>query len=122
VFAMGGALPPIQVGLVAALGMTLGEMTGYLAGYGGGVVIENRRRYEQIRGYMQRYGLATIIVLAIIPNPFFDVAGVVAGALKMPVWKFMLACFVGKAIKAIAFAYAGAGSAPFIANFFHRRF
>ena len=122
VFAVGGALPPIQVGLVAALGMTLGELTGYLAGYGGGVVIENRQRYEQIRRYMGKYGLGTIIVLAAIPNPFFDVAGLAAGALKMPLWKFLLACFVGKAIKAVAFAYAGAGSAPFIADLFRRWF
>ena len=55
-------------------------------------------------------GLIPILVLAIIPNPFFDLAGIAAGTLKMPVWQFLLACLVGKTIKMVAFAYAGAGS------------
>ena len=37
VFAVGGALNPIVIGVVAGLGAALGEMTGYLAGVGGRV-------------------------------------------------------------------------------------
>lgn len=110
VFALGATLPPLQVGLVSGLGGALGEMTGYLAGYAGSAVIEDREKYERIHEYMAKYGVIPIIVLAIIPNPFFDLAGIAAGTLKMPVWRFLVACFVGKSIKMIAFAYAGAGS------------
>ena len=122
VFAVGGALPPFQVGLVAGVGMALGEMTGYLAGYAGSAVIENRARYEQIKRYMEKYGLLTIFFLSVIPNPLMDLAGISAGALEMPVWKFLLACFVGKIIKNVAVAYLGAGALPAFSDFFRRWF
>jgi membrane protein YqaA with SNARE-associated domain len=110
VVALGATLPPLQVGLVAGLGGALGELTGYMAGYAGSAVVEDREKYERIHEYMRKYGVIPILVLAIIPNPFFDLAGIAAGTLKMPIWQFLVACFIGKAIKMIAFAYAGAGS------------
>ena len=50
------------------------------------------------------------MALALIPNPLFDVAGAAAGALKMPVLEFLLWAFIGKTIKMLLFAYAGATS------------
>jgi len=120
VFAFGASLPPIEVGLVAGAGMAVGELTGYLAGFGGAAVIENRRRYEQVKAYMAKYGLLTIFVLSLIPNPLMDLAGIAAGALKMPVWHFELACFAGKTVKCIAFAYLGAGVVAILPPFFSR--
>jgi membrane protein YqaA with SNARE-associated domain len=114
VFAAGSALPPWQVGIVAGLGGAVGELTGYLAGYGGSMVIENRERYEHIKRHMQRYGLFTILVLSVIPNPFFDLAGIAAGALRLPLWQFLAVAAVGKTIKALVVAYAGAGSMSFL--------
>ena len=52
----------------------------------------------------------TILVLSAIPNPFFDLAGAAAGALKMPLPKFLLWCWIGETIKMLIFAYAGASS------------
>ena len=43
VFAGGGVLNPLLVGLVAGVGEPLGELTGYLAGYGGSAVIDRLR-------------------------------------------------------------------------------
>ena len=48
---------------------------------------------------MEKYGDITILVLAFIPNPLFDLAGMVAGILKMPVWKFLIYCVIGKILK-----------------------
>ncbi len=56
---------------------------------------------------MEKYGDITILVLAFIPNPLFDLAGISAGILKMPVWKFLLFCVIGKILKMMMFAYAG---------------
>jgi membrane protein DedA with SNARE-associated domain len=117
VFAVGGIFPPWQVGLVAGIGMALGELTGYLAGYAGSAVIENRARYEQIKRYMAKYGLLTIFVLSVIPNPVMDLAGIAAGALKMPVWQFLLACAAGKIVKNLGVAYLGAGALPALSGF-----
>jgi len=56
-------------------------------------------------------------VLALIPNPFFDLAGMAAGMLKMPLPKFLIACLLGKIIKMWIFAYAGAYSINWLFNF-----
>jgi membrane protein DedA with SNARE-associated domain len=107
VFAGGGVLNPILVGLVAGLGEPLGELTGYLAGYGGSAVVEDSKRYEQIKRYMESHGMLTIFVLSAVPNPLFDLAGIVAGMSHMPLYRFLLPCWAGKTIKALAIAYLG---------------
>ena len=45
---------------------------------------------------MCRFGDATVFVMAAIPNPLFDVAGMAAGSLRFPLWRFLLAAFLGK--------------------------
>ena len=108
VFGMGGVLNPLLVGLVAGVGEALGELTGYLAGYGGRAVIEDWQMYDRLERWMERNGSATILALSAIPNPFFDLAGIAAGALRFPLWRFLLSCWVGKTIKTIFFAFIGA--------------
>jgi membrane protein YqaA with SNARE-associated domain len=107
VFAVGGALNPLLVGIVAGLGATLGELTGYLAGVGGRYAIEKRRLYIRIERWMRKGGPLVIFLLALIPNPAFDVGGIVAGALKMPVWQFVLAAWAGKSIRFTLLALSG---------------
>jgi membrane protein YqaA with SNARE-associated domain len=104
---MGAVLNPYLVGLSAGAGDTLGELTGYLAGYSGRAVIEDSTRYERIHGWTSRYGLWVILVLSIIPNPLFDLAGIAAGALKIPLPRFLLVCWCGKTIKTVLFALGG---------------
>lgn len=108
VFGMGGVLNPLFVGLVAGVGETLGELTGYLAGYGGRAVVEDWEMYDRLERWMRRNGSATIFILSAIPNPVFDLAGIAAGSLRFPLERFLLSCWVGKTIKTIAFAFVGA--------------
>jgi len=108
VFGMGGVLNPFLVGLAAGMGDALGELTGYMAGYGGRAVVEDREMYERLESWMRRNGAATIFVLSAVPNPIFDLAGIAAGVLRFPLERFLLSCWVGKTIKATAFALAGA--------------
>jgi membrane protein YqaA with SNARE-associated domain len=120
-FVAGRILNPWLVGLVSAAGMSIGELSGYLAGYGGTAIVEakNRERHERLEVWMRRHGFLTIVVLAAIPNPLFDLAGVAAGMLRFPLWYFVLACFLGKLIKGIAFAFAGAGSLTWLEKLLH---
>jgi membrane protein YqaA with SNARE-associated domain len=104
---MGSVLNPVAVGLCAGAGEALGELTGYLAGFSGRAVIEDQKRYKQLVGWTQRYGLWVILVLSIIPNPLFDLAGIAAGALKIPVRRFLVTCWIGKTIKTVLFAFGG---------------
>lgn len=108
-FIGGGILNPLWVGVVAAFGASIGELTGYLAGSAGQIVIEKDRRLKKIEGWMQKYGIGVLFILAVIPNPVFDLAGIVAGATKIPVWKYLIVVFFGKLVKFLGFAYLGAG-------------
>jgi uncharacterized membrane protein YdjX (TVP38/TMEM64 family) len=118
IFAMGGVLNPLGVALAAGVGGSLGELTGYLAGYGGQAAVENTKIYNRILPWVQKYGAWVILVLAAFPNPFFDMAGIAAGIAKIPLWQFMLACWVGQTIKMTMFAFAGAYSIDWIASFY----
>ncbi len=104
---MGGVFNPWIVGLVGGLGQALGEMTGYMAGYSGQTWIDNNPTYRRLALWMQRYGVATIFLLALVPNPIFDIGGMIAGALRLPVWQFLVSCAAGKIIKNVLFALAG---------------
>ena len=104
---LGGVLNPWLVGLVGGVGQALGELSGYMAGYSGHQLVGNKRIYERLTGWMRRYGVLTVFVLAAIPNPVFDVGGLAAGALRFPLWKFLASCAAGKIVKNIAFAMLG---------------
>lgn len=117
VFAMGSALSPLAVGLAAGIGEALGELTGYAAGFGGRAVIDEGRTYRRLVAWMQRAGGPTVFVLSLIPNPFFDLAGLAAGTLRYPVWRFLLFCWLGKTIKTILVAWAGSRSVSFLEPF-----
>jgi uncharacterized membrane protein YdjX (TVP38/TMEM64 family) len=107
VFAMGAVFPPVGVALAAGSGAALGEISGYLAGFSGQAALERADVYQRLTGWMQRNGSLTVLVLSAVPNPFFDLAGLAAGALKMPVLRFLLACWVGETLKMLVLAYLG---------------
>ena len=108
VFAAGGVLDPVAVGVVAGLGAALGELTGYFVGLSGQTVFEERPLYWRIEGWMRKSGTLAIFVLAVVPNPIFDVGGLIAGVLRMPVWRFILGAWLGKSLRFVILAYAGA--------------
>ena len=110
VYAMGGIFNPLGVALAAGTGGALGELSGYLAGFSGQAVIEENAMYERFQPWVHKYGPWAILVLAAIPNPFFDTAGIIAGISKMPMVHFLLACWGGQLIKMGMFAFAGAFS------------
>ena len=107
VFTMGAILNPLAVAIVAGAGAALGEISGYLVGFSSQGLVERSAWYLRIESGLKRYGGWAVFLLAAIPNPLFDLAGAVAGTLKMPVWKFLLFAWLGETIKMIAFAYAG---------------
>lgn len=110
VFAFGGVLNPVAVALAAAAGAALGELTGYLAGTSGRGIAAQTPVYARLEALTQKYGGWTIAALAFIPNPFFDIAGASAGVLRMPVREFLFWTFLGKTLKMLVIAYAGAAS------------
>jgi len=112
VYVGGSIWNPVLLGLVAGLGDAMGEATAYLAGYAGQGLIEDMSLYKRFEHWMQRRGFLTILVFSAVPNPFFDLAGVAAGASRFPGKRFFLAAWIGKTIKDLAIALAGYYSLP----------
>ena len=79
------------------MGAAIGETTGYLAGYSGRGIVEKVKLYDRLVGWLKRWGVFAIFVLSVVPF-FFDLAGIAAGALRFPYWKFFLACWLGRTV------------------------
>ncbi len=106
-FIGGSIYNPILVGLVVAFGATIGELTGFMAGIGGRVAITDHRHFKRVEHWMTKSGFLTLLVLAAIPNPLFDLAGIFAGATNYNIKKFLIATFIGKAVKFLTVALLG---------------
>src|SRR3972149_4333299 len=117
VVAFAGSAVPFALGWVSQddletlgyPGIFLAESTAYLMGVIGRGLAEERqaplkgrlgrwmhRSARRIDWLMARYGFATLLLLSAIPNPFFEFAGITAGAVRMNFWRFLLAVGVGK--------------------------
>lgn len=116
VVAMGVALDPWLLGIVAGLGSAIGELSGYVAGASGRALVPEHQRaqVERLRELTGRYGPALLAVLAALPIPLFDFAGIVAGMIRMPIPSFLAAVTIGKSIKYIILILAGAGPIFFL--------
>src|SRR5512135_364795 len=60
---LGTVFNPLLVALSAGAGAAIGELSGYLAGFGGRGVIENRKWYDRVVKWMSKYGDITILVM-----------------------------------------------------------
>ena len=96
----------IALSLVGAIGSTLGETTGYLAGYGGQSFVQKAKHYDRVQRIVMRRGALALFVLAALPTPLFDIAGIASGSLGYPIKRFLFWVFLGKIIKFISVAYA----------------
>jgi uncharacterized membrane protein YdjX (TVP38/TMEM64 family) len=106
----------IWVGLVAGLGEAIGEFSGYAAGYGGRLFVQERPIYARIHAWMEKRGFITMFLMSTIPNPLFDIAGLAAGAVQMPLRSFFIAVLSGKVLKNTWIAAAGALGIGLFAN------
>ena len=91
--------------ILGGLGATIGELTGYMAGYGGQSFIQKIRYYDRIHRIVVSHGAIALFALAAIPNPVFDIAGVASGSLGYPLRRFLLWVLLGKLVKFTAIAY-----------------
>jgi len=102
-----GIYNPALIALAAAVGGSIGEMSGYFAGAVGKKIIfaDYPEAYEKVSRWVDKYGVFAITVLAFQPVFPFDIAGMVAGATKMPAHRFWIACFLGKFPKYLLTCY-----------------
>jgi membrane protein YqaA with SNARE-associated domain len=99
-------LIPWLVALIASAAETAGELVGYFLGYSGRGLVTRRALYCRLERWMHRRGWMLLLGVAAVPNPFFDVLGIVAGASRYPLPVFLGVVMVGKLIKFLALVYA----------------
>jgi len=106
-------LGPVFVGAAAGLGETIGALTIYMTGYGGGAAIASTKHakvraiYSRILGWMQRRGALVLFIFSAVVNPFFYPIAFTAGATHYSLKKYIIICLIGKTIKGITVAAAG---------------
>jgi uncharacterized membrane protein YdjX (TVP38/TMEM64 family) len=104
---MGGVLSlPWLVGIVGGIGAGIGEMTAYVAGRSSRQLLAKSNVYTRIEKWVTRWGWIAVFILSIFPF-VFDVVGIIAGAMRMPWWKFCLACWAGRTVSYVTVAYLG---------------
>ncbi len=113
-FALGAVLHPFWVAMAAAAGATLGELSGYVLGLSGQAFVEDYRIYRRLKTLMERYGPWVILATALLPLPLFDFVGILAGATRWPLWRFLFWVFLGKAIKMLVVTYFGGLLLPWL--------
>ncbi len=121
IFTLGGILQyPFLVGIAAGLGEALGAFSFYLGGRGGHSFLENKnlKGYSRVKSWMTKRGSLTLFLASAIPNPVFSLIGATAGAVRLPPWKYYLACAAGKIIKGTYVAYLGAWGLGYILKWF----
>ena len=114
VFALGGVMKfPVFVGIAAGLGETLGALTIYMTGYGGGTPVmysshgKIQAIYSRMILWMEHRGPLILFALSAVLNPFFYPAALAAGALRFGIKRYFIICWAGKTIKGLTVAYAG---------------
>lgn len=106
----GGLLyPAILVALAASLGASLGDMVGFFLGISGkALFIKNHHKwYMLLQGVFKKYGGFIVFIVALIPNPFFDVIGILAGVFSFSFYRFFIPLFLGRLIRNLLLAHFG---------------
>jgi membrane protein DedA with SNARE-associated domain len=108
-----GALAPLWVGLISALGASLGQLLTFLVGYGGSrlyhkftVKIDNRH-YNRALGWAQRHGSWAVFAMSALFNPVHLPMTLAIAALRYPPLKFFVFSLLGNLVKSLFIAYCG---------------
>lgn len=110
-FLAGGSYQPLAVGVVAGVGGAVGELAGYFAGKSGRPVLSPRNQERITSSRIASVSLSRsflpLFLLAIVPNPLFDIVSVFAGAIQLPFLRYFVPVLIGKVFRHVAIAYAG---------------
>lgn len=116
--ALGSIFNPFFIAIAGSTGGTFGETTGYVLGYSGRHLAVGNRNYLRIEGWMKKWGIWAIILFAFVPVLPADLAGLTSGALRFPLWKFWIACWIGKTAKYLLIIMASVWGWQTIVHFF----
>ena len=91
-------LSPLWVVFAGAIGASLGELTGYMVGAEGHMIIKRFHKVIRFTRF-RKHPFLWVMAFAFIPVPVFDIAGIIAGSIQMNPVKFLTASILGKFAK-----------------------
>lgn len=108
-----GVLAPILVGLLSALGASLGQLITFLIGYGGRGLSKKvaakfgGRFYDRAMDWSKRHGSLAVFLMSAVFNPLHLPMTIAIATLRYPPHKFFFFCFLGSAVKGLFIAFCG---------------
>jgi len=108
-----GILAPVWVGMLSALGASLGQLLTFMVGYSGSrlyhkftVNIDNKH-YNRAIGWAQRHGSWAVFVMSAVFNPVHLPMTIAIAALRYPPRKYFLFSLLGNLVKSLFIAFCG---------------
>lgn len=101
---------PLPLGIAAGLGGTLGSLTAYIVGAQARPAFQRRRFYDPTCRLMHRFGYIILFAATLPPISPGDFGGILAGATRYPLRKYLVAVGVASVIKMVAMTYGAAVS------------
>lgn len=86
---------PFLLGSFAGWGGAIGEVATYFLGLGVGEAVDDRSRKSGVSRWIDKYGLAAILLVAASPLPDTSII-LLAGSARFPVWKLLIVEGIGK--------------------------
>ncbi|RLN24549.1 vacuole membrane protein KMS1 [Panicum miliaceum] len=97
-----GELPPYFISRAARLSgsksKAVKELDAATSKEDGRVASTVNRTKRWLLSHSQHLNFFSILILASVPNPLFDLAGIMCGQFGVPFWEFFFATLIGKAI------------------------
>jgi len=120
VFTMPGILAPhwgilaaVWVGIISALGASLGQLLTFMIGYGGrnlyekSILNSKNRFYTRAMSWAQRHGSWAVFLMSAVVNPIHLPMTIAMATLRYHPLKFFFFSLLGNAVKSLVIAFCG---------------
>lgn len=108
----GGSIYPIfLVALFSSLGAALGDLVSFAMGFSGRKLInhklEKKAWFIVLEKVFKKHSIWVLFLFSIIPNPAFDVIGIIAGIFAYSPLRYFLIVFAGRFLRFLLLAKFG---------------
>lgn len=119
IFTLGATFEPVWIAVVAGVGSTVGEFSGYLIGFGGRKVIgeKYKKKMEFLMKLFDKFGPIIIFLFALTPLPD-DLLFIPLGVIRYSLIRALIPALIGKICMNFIIAYSGRLSIQVIRDIF----
>lgn len=119
IYLMGSIIDPLLIAISGGLGSAFGELSGYVLGYFGRMLIseERRKKMDYMLKIFDRYGVAAIFLFALTPLPD-DLLIIPLGIMRYNPIRFLIPCILGKTLMCLILSLGGRFSISLIRSLF----